>query len=54
VHIDDFHEEIAISKTEDQLMLDDQQDSVNFNTDSVSDKSSECVVYKSLTPLKRI
>ncbi|XP_050058476.1 putative uncharacterized protein DDB_G0282133 isoform X27 [Aphis gossypii] len=39
VHIDNFHEEIAISKIENQLMLDDQQDSVNYNTDSVGDKS---------------
>ncbi|KAF0762741.1 Uncharacterized protein FWK35_00005571, partial [Aphis craccivora] len=39
IQIDDFHKEITISKTDDQLMLNDQQDSVNFNTDSVGDKS---------------
>jgi len=54
VQIDDFHKEITIPKTEDQSMLDDQQDSVNFNTDLVGNKSSNCVVYKSLIHLKHI
>jgi len=54
VQIEDFHKEITISNTEDQLMLDEQQGSVNFTTDSVGDKLSKCVVYKSLIPLKSI
>lgn len=40
VHVDNFHEEVTIFKIEDQLMLDDQQDSINSNTDSVAGKSS--------------
>ncbi|XP_025193119.1 protein PFF0380w-like isoform X2 [Melanaphis sacchari] len=39
VQNDDFHEEITISKTEDQLMLNNQQDFIDFDPDSVSDKS---------------
>ncbi|KAL4090635.1 hypothetical protein QTP88_025431 [Uroleucon formosanum] len=40
VQIDDFHEEIKNSETQDQLMLDDQQNSINSYSDSVGDKSS--------------
>jgi len=29
----------------DQLIMDDQQDSINSYTDSVGDKSSKCTVY---------
>ncbi|KAL4090637.1 hypothetical protein QTP88_025431 [Uroleucon formosanum] len=39
VQIDDFHEEIKNSETQDQLMLDDQQNSINSYSDSVGDKS---------------
>jgi len=45
VTIDDFREKIIISETKDQLITDDQQDSIDSYTDLVSDKSSKCAVY---------
>jgi len=43
--MDNFHKDIKISETEDQLMLDEQQVSINLDIDSVGDKSSKCTVY---------
>jgi len=45
VQIEDFHDDIIISETKNQFILDDQQDSVNSYTDSVGDKSSKCAEY---------
>ncbi|KAL4090636.1 hypothetical protein QTP88_025431 [Uroleucon formosanum] len=54
VQIDDFHEEIKNSETQDQLMLDDQQNSINSYSDSVGDKSNRSLHETNLDTSKEI
>jgi len=41
VQIDDFHEEIKTSETEDQLIFDDQNKLYNSNSDAIGNNSSK-------------